>query len=250
MSFEISKKHPRYSSLRYRHKLIDGLKEGYVTEAGLIAHGRGEAFDYLLGERTVSYAYEAERAAVALLLLAEHPVISVNGNVAALVSREIVKLAKLIPASLEINLFYWTREREVLIEKVLKKAGAEKVFGTNAQQKIELPGIASHRAWVDKMGIAKADVCMVALEDGDRTEALKSIGKKVIAIDLNPLSRTAQNADISICDNIVRAVPNMINMVKEMKEWDKNMLKKLVKDFDNRKNLESSLLLIRKGVLV
>ena len=44
--------HPRYQSLKYRHKIIEGMKELVVAEAGLIAHGRGECFDYILGEKT------------------------------------------------------------------------------------------------------------------------------------------------------------------------------------------------------
>lgn len=46
----------------------------------MIAHGRGEAFDYLIGERTIEPAERAMRAAVAKLLLAEDPVVSVNAT--------------------------------------------------------------------------------------------------------------------------------------------------------------------------
>jgi len=49
----------------------------------LLAHGRGEALDYLLGEETTPVARKAIRAATALLLTSERPVISVNGNAAA-----------------------------------------------------------------------------------------------------------------------------------------------------------------------
>lgn len=48
---------------------------------------------------------------------------------------------------------------------------------------------------------------LVPLEDGDRTEALRRMGKTVIAIDLNPLSRTSRAANITIVDNVIRAVP-------------------------------------------
>ncbi len=103
---DVPKTHPRYQSLKYRHKIIEGLKSLVVTEAGLIAHGRGECFDYILGEKTRGAAKIAIKAAVAMLLLAKNPVISVNGNVAALIPNELVAFANEVNAPLEINLFY------------------------------------------------------------------------------------------------------------------------------------------------
>ena len=51
-----------------REHLVDMVSQGVVTPTGLISHGRGEAFDYLMGERTIGPAEEAERAAAAMLL--------------------------------------------------------------------------------------------------------------------------------------------------------------------------------------
>src|SRR3990172_4191571 len=51
----INPSHPRYLSLKYREQLVQGVKMGITSTAGLIAHGRGEAFDYLLGEKTYSF---------------------------------------------------------------------------------------------------------------------------------------------------------------------------------------------------
>jgi 4-phosphopantoate--beta-alanine ligase len=85
----VPKTHPRYQSLCIRERLADGVRTGITSQAGLIAHGRGEAFDYLLGERTTESAIHAEEAAVAMLLAASRPVLSVNGNAAALVPGEI-----------------------------------------------------------------------------------------------------------------------------------------------------------------
>ncbi|HDN74378.1 MAG TPA: hypothetical protein ENG16_05090, partial [Archaeoglobus sp.] len=82
MRVHIPKSHPRYESLIIREKLVKAVASGIVAIQGLIAHGRGEAFDYILGEKTHSFAIEAERAAVASMLLARNPVISVNGNTA------------------------------------------------------------------------------------------------------------------------------------------------------------------------
>ena len=117
---EIPPDHPRYHSLIIREKLVRGFREGYVVPQGLIAHGRGEAFDYILGETTIEPARKAMRAAVALMLLAKHPVISVNGNVAALVAEDIVRLAELVNAKIEVNLFYRTPERVRKIAEIFR----------------------------------------------------------------------------------------------------------------------------------
>jgi 4-phosphopantoate--beta-alanine ligase len=244
---EIPRSHPRYESLRWRHLLLDGLKKGYVTEAGLIAQGRGEAFDYLLGERTTNGAIIAERAAVAMLLLSERPVISVNGNTAALIPGYIVNLAKMVNAKIEINLFYRTSRREGLIREILLDNGADEVLcaGENAKR---LPGIDSERGRADPGGIWVADTVLVPLEDGDRTEALVEMGKNVIAIDLNPLSRTSNKASITIVDNVMRAMPNMIKFATDMKSCGKEGLGKMVEGFDNKENLKEMALRMRKGL--
>ena len=111
MSNNIPKTHPRYKSLITRNKIADGVKQGIVHSTGLIAHGRGEAFDYLLGEQTISSSLVAEKTAAAFLLLADKPIISVNGNVCVLSADQCVKLSRLIPADIEVNLFHRTKER-------------------------------------------------------------------------------------------------------------------------------------------
>jgi len=242
---EIPKSHPRYQSLRQRHKLIEALKEGYLAEAGLIAHGRGEAFDYLLGERTVPEAELAERVAVAMLLLAENPVISVNGNTVALTAKETVELAGILNAKIEINLFYRTLEREKKIERILAKEGATEIFGVRENASERIPGLDSRRGRVSRNGIFTAEVVLVPLEDGDRAEALIAMHKKVIAIDLNPLSRTSQKATVSIVDNIVRAVPRMIEFANELKNSNNS---ELIKNFDNKENLNKTIERIRNGI--
>ena len=42
--------HPRKNSLESRQKIVDGSSRGLLADSAMIAHGRGEAFDYLLGE--------------------------------------------------------------------------------------------------------------------------------------------------------------------------------------------------------
>jgi len=86
---------------------------------------------------------------------------------------------------------------------------------------------------------------LVPLEDGDRTEALVKMGKKVIAIDLNPLSRTSQKATISIVDNVVRATPKLVEIARELKQ-DSKKCHRILLDFDNKKNLAESITLIKE----
>jgi 4-phosphopantoate--beta-alanine ligase len=240
---KIPKSHPRYWSLYYREKIIEGMEKGMTAKAGLIAHGRGEAFDYLIGERTIEPAERAMRAAVAKFLLAKWPVISVNGNVAALVPKETVELAKALNARLEINLFYRTEERVRAIERELRKYGAMEILGINPTKRI--PGLEHERGKVDENGIWRADVVLVPLEDGDRTEALVRMGKFVVTVDLNPLSRSARMADVTIVDNIVRAYPRMIELAKEMKNLPREELERTVESYDNEKTLSDVLLHIR-----
>jgi len=233
--------HPRYESLKYRHKIIEGMRTLVVAEAGLIAHGRGECFDYMLGEKTNETAKEAIKAAVALLLTATHAIISVNGNTAALCPNELVELSEIINAPLEINLFYRKKGRIEAIKKILQDAGAKKILGLNEQKMVEIDELSSNRRNVDPNGIKIADVVFVPLEDGDRTEALKKIGKKVVAVDLNPISRTSLWADVTIVDNIIRTVPEMIKIAKKLKNAKEIDLKNIIDKFDNKKNIQVSL---------
>ncbi len=83
------------------------------------------------------------------------------------------------------------------------------------------------------------------LEDGDRTEALRRMGKTVIAIDLNPLSRTSRAASITIVDNVVRAIPNMVRFAEEMRAMSRDELISVVKGFNNEENLRAALMFIR-----
>jgi 4-phosphopantoate--beta-alanine ligase len=203
----------------------------------LIAHGRGEAFDYLFGEITPKSSQLATRAAVALLLNAKNPVISINGNTAALVPRDIVKLARSVPAGLEVNLFHRSLARERRIASLLRHNGASQVLGEDANARLRIRGVASPRRSVDARGIGVADVVLIPLEDGDRAEALRKAGKTVIAIDLNPMSRTSQAATVTIVDNIIRAIPELLRITLRMKPLSRSRLNSIASNFDNEKNL-------------
>jgi len=242
---EVPESHPRYESLLTRHRTEAGVEKGITSKQGLIAQGRGEAFDYLLGERTLPSAREAERVAAAYLLLADHPVLSVNGNVAALCPGEMVELAEASGAKLEVNLFNRTPERMQAIVDHLREHGAEEVLGLTADGRI--PDLDHERAKVDSEGIGTADVVLVPLEDGDRAEALAAMGKTELVVDLNPMSRSARSATVPIVDNIVRAVPNVTESVRELRGASREELEAIVEAFDREEALAAAERAIREG---
>ena len=248
MIHKIPQTHPRASSLIIREKLVDGFRNGIVVPHGLIAHGRGEAFDYLLGEKTTKYAYEAEKAAVCLLLLSSKSIISINGNTAVLCAKDLVTLSNVTKSRIEINLFHKSRARTNAIASILRKEDAFDLLGLDNKLKTIIRGISSNRKYVDKDGIMNSDTIFLALEDGDRTESLVRMGKKVISVDLNPLSRTAIASDITIIDNIVRAIPNMVKISEQLVKKDNSYLLQLIKNFDNKENMRKSLVTIKKGI--
>ena len=237
---KIPKSHPRFVSLNIREKIVEGYSNGLVAEEGLLAHGRGEAFDYLIGEKTTRSARTAINAAAVTLLSAKNSVISVNGNIAALCPKEITQLAKITKSKIEVNLFYHNEGRKKKIVRHLKNAGTKQVLGTNPRSNQKLTGIDSPRRIVDKDGIFAADVVLVPLEDGDRTQALKRAGKTVITFDLNPLSRTAQTADITIVDNVIRGMRLLISACKKPKTKNVN--------FNNKKALASAISEIKNNL--
>jgi 4-phosphopantoate--beta-alanine ligase len=248
MLHKISPTHPRAKSLIIREKLVEGFRNGVVIPEGLIAHGRGEAFDYLLGEKTTKYACEAEKVAICLLLLAKNSVISINGNTAALCAKELVTLSNITKSKIEVNLFHKSAVRSKTIARILKKEEAKEVLGLDAKSRSTIKEISSNRKYVDNNGIMNSDTVFVALEDGDRTESLVKMGKKVISIDLNPLSRTAIASNVTIVDNIARAIPNMVSISKELVNSDRSYLLQQIKNFDNIQNMYESLKMIRKGI--
>jgi len=249
VKIHIPNNHPRAESLRIREKLVEGFRKGVVVAEGLIAHGRGECFDYLIGEKTQPFAFKAEKAAVALLLLSNHPVISVNGNSAALCSTEIVKLAYLTGSKVEVNLFHRTFKRERTIEKILREQGLDEVLGVGENASGIIPTVCSLRCKVDPRGLLVADTVLLSIEDGDRTMAYRKAGKNVIAIDLNPFSRTAIWASITIVDNVVRAFPNMIKLAKNLKKENKETLKKILETYDNDKILKEAVKFINQRLV-
>ncbi|MEC8312917.1 MAG: phosphopantothenate/pantothenate synthetase family protein, partial [Candidatus Thermoplasmatota archaeon] len=73
---------------------------------------------------------------------------------------------------------------------------------------------------------------------GDRCEALVQMGKTVIVVDLNPLSRSAKMASITIVDEISRVANNMLDMIHSNRDLPIDI------DFVNSKNLQESVNII------
>tara|TARA_B100001564_G_scaffold54523_1_gene41371 strand:+ start:99 stop:890 length:792 start_codon:yes stop_codon:yes gene_type:complete len=245
---EIPKSHPRYNSLVSRERLVKASKDGLLAESAMIAHGRGEAFDYLLGEKTSISALKSIKEVAGRLRRAKNPVISVNGNTAVLAGEELIKIAAMISCPIEINIYYRTPLRISKLldlmheykEKISNERPPEKWKGKEWEERInnvkilgenckgKIIGLEGPRSICCVDGIEKADVVLVPLEDGDRCEALIALGKEVLVIDLNPLSRTARKATVTIVDEVSRASKLLVEEVSigENNEgfWDNDVV--------------------------
>lgn len=245
-SVDIPKDHPRYKSLMTRERLADMVNKGLVTPTGLISHGRGEAYDYLMGEKSTSAALEAEKVAAAYLLAAKNPVVCANGNAIALDSLNLIALANAVPAKLEVNLFHRTPERMDGLISYLESQGAKNVLGRTPDRRIE--GLNHDRALCTDEGIFSSDVIIVPIEDGDRAQALVSMGKKVISIDLNPLSRTSKVATVPISDEMTRALENIMRFMDELRGKDDD-IRKIINGFSNKENRRKTVTEICNGLM-
>lgn len=248
MTQHIPENHPRAKSLQLRERLAEGLHAGVVTETGLIAHGRGEAMDYLLGELTHPFAFDALAATSATLTLAKHPVISINGNVAALAFAELAEMQRRHPQLIfEVNIFHYSQERAARIVQYLQDRGLTNVLESTQSSPAQLAGMDSARKHMHPEGLAQADVVLVPLEDGDRCQALVDSGRTAIAIDLNPLSRSAQTAHITIVDELTRTLPLLTTQLNHDKMINKGELQHRLTQFDNRSNLQRAIQALRSG---
>jgi len=238
---EVPKSHPRYASLMARKRLTDAAAAGMLADSALIAHGRGEAFDYLLGEATCDAARNAIRETAAILLSAEKCVISVNGNTVALAGIQLIACAAVLNCPIEVNIYYRTPERmEALLSalnnqrleatelypELATEIGLVPILGANPDGRI--PNLEGPRANCHSDGILSANAILVPLEDGDRCEALIAMGKTVCVIDLNPLSRTARTASVTIVDELTRCVPILLDDLKHDSvsqdvDWDNDL---------------------------
>ena len=235
---EVPPTHPRYKSLMARKMLTDAAAGGLLADSALIAHGRGEAFDYLLGEMTCESARMAIRETAARLLAAKQPVISLNGNSVALAASELLACAAVLGCAIEINIYYRTPERMAALLSTMEQRKNEAIqrfpeLGSQiiavpilgAKPDTKIPNLDGPRANCHSDGIFSADVILVPLEDGDRCEALVAMGKTVCVIDLNPLSRTAKTATVTIVDELTRCAPLLLDdlqkgMIEPNNSWN------------------------------
>ena len=255
MSHIVPDSHPRKVSLERRYKLEEAASKGLLAGTAMIAHGRGEAFDYLLGEQTISIADEATSQAAILLRSAVRPIISVNGNTSILAGEELIGCAAILSCPIEVNIFYRTPERILGLiahleysKKIVSrtpplswnKSLEEWEFAVNRVLILGgfadgvIPGLDGPRATCEVNGILAADTILVPLEDGDRCEALVNMGLKVIVVDLNPLSRSAVKSTIAVVDDVTRFSKNLQEKLLSFKNLER------IK-WDNKKSLQVAL---------
>ena len=254
---EIPERHPRRKSLISRKTIVEATKKGLLADSAMIAHGRGEAFDYLLGEKTSEIAKLSIKESAARLISAKSPVISVNGNTVVLAGKALIRVAAVLQCPIEINIYYRTEERMKLLYDFLElqrlnvsKEGSPdkwkgdwegavmsvRILGREEDGRIN--GLEGPRAICSAEGIEKADVILVPLEDGDRCEVLVSLGKDILVVDLNPLSRSAKMATVTIVDEVSRMADLLLEYViadsSNVTEWDNNSaLKESLKIISN-----------------
>jgi len=257
---EVPSSHPRYHSLMGRKLLTEAAADGLLADSALIAHGRGEAFDYLLGEQTCPTARLAITEAAARLLDASAPIISLNGNAVALAADDMIRCAAAVHCPIEVNIYYRTPERmEALIARLEERKIAvaegpqpdmwhpdfehmtgewvesvEQVDILGGEPDGRIPGLEGPRADCCTDGILDSDIVLVPLEDGDRCEALVAMGKQVIVVDLNPMSRTAKTATVTIVDELMRCSKLLL---KDLVDGSAEQSEK----WDNGANLSASL---------
>ena len=164
--FSADPSHPRYQSLLSRHLLEQAAKQGMLADSALIAHGRGEAYDYLIGEKTSPNALQATNNALAHLIAGKKPVISLNGNTTALAGYELMKIAEYLQCPIEVNIFYRTEQRINALFGYLNSIKKEhsisiNILGENPDTTI--PGLKGPRAKCCTEGIYSSDVILVPL---------------------------------------------------------------------------------------
>ena len=76
-------------------------------------------------------------------------------------------LANEVSAKIEVNLFYRTEKRELLIKKELERNGARAVLGVAGRATATIPELHSERRRVDPEGILIADCIFVPLTLGN-----------------------------------------------------------------------------------
>jgi 4-phosphopantoate--beta-alanine ligase len=154
----------------------------------------------------------------------------------------VAELAAAIPAKVEVNLFHRTPKRISGLVGLMVAAGVD-ALGNELD--FQIPGLSSKRGRCCSAGIGGADVVLVPLEDGDRCQALVEMGKRVITIDLNPLSRTARTAHITIVDEVGRALPRLVAAVLDCKT-DRGGIDGA--PFNNKTNLKETMDIIKTNI--
>ena len=98
----------------------------------------------------------------------------------------------------------------------------------------KISGLEGPRSNCTVEGLGVADTILVPLEDGDRCEALIGLGKEVLVVDLNPLSRSARMASVTIVDEVSRAFEGILSCLLNDSDYRQT-------EWDNQKSLKESL---------
>ncbi|MBT7245317.1 MAG: DUF137 domain-containing protein, partial [Euryarchaeota archaeon] len=180
-------------------------------------------------------ALDATREAAARLVKSNKPVLSLNGNAIALAGQEFLTIASQLGCPIEINIFYRTPQRMGALIGHLKMLNQKLDLDVEIMGGIpdaRIPGLEGPRGACQQDGIFEADTVLVPLEDGDRCEALMAMGKTVLVIDLNPISRSSRGCTVGIVDEVTRVAKNLIQFIPQ---------KPAATDWNNDRGLQSAL---------
>ena len=114
------------------------------------------------------------------------------------------------------------------------KGSVERVSLLGESPNFKIEGLEGPRSNCTVEGIGGADTILVPLEDGDRCEALISLGKEVLVVDLNPLSRSSRMATVTIVYEVSRAFEGILSCLLNDSDYRHT-------EWDNRKSLKESL---------
>ena len=144
-------------------------------------------------------------------------------------------IASQLGCPIEINIFYRTPQRMGALIGHLKMLNQKLDLDVEIMGGIpdaRIPGLEGPRGACQQDGIFEADTVLVPLEDGDRCEALMAMGKTVLVIDLNPISRSSRGCTVGIVDEVTRVAKNLIQFIPQ---------KPAATDWNNDRGLQSAL---------
>jgi len=231
----IPKDHPRYKSLVTREHLAECARTGIVSLEGLTSHGRGEAFDYLLGEKTSESALLAgkdcggpapHRKTPGALRERQHRGACGTRNRASPEGKRGARRGQPLPPDTRTG----TADRDGSSAMPVRTVFSGRSRSASSRSPTTGP-------FCRREGCLLPMSCLSRSKTATAARCSVGMGKKVIAIDLNPLSRTAKTATLTVVDEVTRALPEIAQACTALSD---GKCRSLVAVMDNRVFLQEA----------